>query len=266
MRGGVAGTAGEATGRSRARSPGIPVASVAAVHERSEQVEAPDGSGSFAAHVTIPDAGTGPGVVVLHEIFGVNDYITAACRRLAGLGYVALAPDLFWRVAPGLALSHDEEGLTRAMENVGRFDAEAAVGDAAAALERLRSLPEVTGGVGVLGFCLGGTLAYLVAAAASPDGAVSYYGSGVPGALDQADAIDCPLLVHFGGDDPYIPREQVEAARQALASRPNVSFVVHEDAGHAFDNSLAPMFHQPEAAAAAWDRTAAFLAEALPVA
>ena len=124
---------------------------------------------------------------------------------------------------------------------------------------------EVTGGVGVLGFCLGGTLAYLVAAAASPDAAVSYYGSGVPGALDQADDITCPLLVHFGGDDPYIPREQIEAAREALASRPGVSFVVHEGAGHAFDNSLAPMFHQPEAAGAAWQHTADFLAEALPV-
>ena len=236
-----------------------------AVHERSEQVPAPDGSGSFAAHLTVPDAGTGPGIVVIHEIFGVNDYVTGACRRLAELGYVAMAPDLFWRVAPGLALAHDEEGLTRAMENVARFDAEAAVGDAAAALDHLRSLPEVVGGVGVLGFCLGGTLAYLVAAAASPDAAVSYYGSGVPGALDQADRITCPLLLHFGGDDPYIPRDQIEAAREALASRPGVSFVVHEGAGHAFDNSLAPMFHQPEAASAAWQRTADFLADALPV-
>jgi carboxymethylenebutenolidase len=235
------------------------------VQERSERVNAADGSGTFAAHVAVPDAGRGPGVVVIHEIFGVNEYITGTCRRLAELGYVALAPDLFWRVAPGLALAHDEEGLTRAMENVSRFDAEAAVGDVAAALDHLRSLPEVEGGVGVLGFCLGGTLAYLAAAVASPDVAVSYYGSGVPAALDQADDIRCPLLVHFGGDDPYIPREQIEAARSALSDRPGVTFVVHEGAGHAFDNDLAPMFHQPEAASAAWQQTAAFLQEALPV-
>jgi carboxymethylenebutenolidase len=235
------------------------------VEERSEQVPSPDGGGTFAAHVTVPDAGSGPGVVVLHEIFGVNDYVTSACRRLAELGYVAMAPDLFWRIAPGLALAHDEEGLTAAMANVARFDADAAVGDAAAAVEHLRGLPEVRGGVGVLGFCLGGTLAYLVAAAAAPDAAVSYYGSGVPAALDQADDIRCPLLVHFGGDDPYIPREQIEAARQALAHRPGVTFVVHEDAGHAFDNHEAEVFHDPEAAATAWRQTAEFLGEALPV-
>ena len=235
------------------------------VQERAEQVPAPDGSGSFAAHVAVPDAGSGPGVVVIHEIFGVNDYITSTCRRLADLGYVALAPDLFWRIAPGLALAHDEEGLAKAMENVSRFDAEAAVGDVAAALDHLRSRPEVRGGVGVLGFCLGGTLAYLAAAAASPDAAVSYYGSGVPAALDQADDIRCPMLVHFGGDDPYIPREQIEAAREALADRPGVTFVVHEGAGHAFDNHEAEMFHHPEAADAAWQQTADFLRKALPV-
>jgi carboxymethylenebutenolidase len=235
------------------------------VDERSEHIDAPDGTGSFTAHVSLPAAGTGPGVVVLHEIFGVNDYVTATCRRLAELGYVALAPDLFWRIAPGLALGHDEEGLTKAMENVQRFDAPTAVLDAAAAVEHLRSLPEVQGGVGVLGFCLGGTLAYLVAAASEPDAAVSYYGSGVPDALDQAVQIDCPTLVHFGGDDPYIPREQVDAVVAGLDAHPGIEVIVHEGAGHAFDNHLAPGFHQPDAAEAAWQRTKAFLAEALPV-
>jgi carboxymethylenebutenolidase len=235
------------------------------VDERSEQIDAPDGSGSFAAHVTLPEGGRGPGVVVLHEIFGVNDYVRDTCRRLAGLGYVALAPDLFWRIAPGLTLDHDEEGLTKAMENVQRFDVPTAVLDAAAAVEHVRSLPEVEGGVGVLGFCLGGTLAYLVAAASEPDASVSYYGSGVPGALEQAEQIECPTLVHFGGDDPYIPREQVDAVVAGLGGRPGIEVVVHEGAGHAFDNHHAPGFHQPDAADEAWRRTTAFLAEALPV-
>jgi carboxymethylenebutenolidase len=151
------------------------------------------------------------------------------------------------------------------MQNVARFDADAAVGDVGAALDHLRSLPEVRGGVGVLGFCLGGTIAYLAAAAASPDAVVSYYGSGVPAALDQADDIRCPMLVHFGGEDPYIPRDQIEAAREALADRPGVTFVVHEGAGHAFDNHEAEMFHDPEAARRAWQQTADFLKTALPV-
>jgi carboxymethylenebutenolidase len=235
------------------------------VDERSEHIDAPDGTGSFTAHVALPEGGRGPGVVVLHEIFGVNDYVTATCRRLAGLGYVALAPDLFWRIAPGLTLGHDEEGLTKAMENVQRFDAATAVLDAAAAVEHLRSLPEVEGGVGVLGFCLGGTLAYLVAAASEPDAAVSYYGSGVPDALDQAVQIECPTLVHFGDDDAFIPREQIDAVVAGLDAHPGIEVIVHEGAGHAFDNHLAPGFHQPDAAEAAWQRTKAFLAEALPV-
>lgn len=224
--------------------------------------------GEFDAHVVLPDAGSGPGIVVLQEIFGVGGYIKESAERLAGLGYVALAPDLYWRIEPGIALAHDEEGMGRAFETVQKLDIELAVRDSIDALNTLRELPEVAradAGAGVLGFCLGGTLAFGVAVNADPDVAVCYYGSGIPGTLDAGDAISCPVLFHFGGQDPYIPREQVDAVCAFADAHPGMQCHVQEDAGHAFDNHEAPMFHQPEAAARAWEITRQFLARTLPV-
>jgi carboxymethylenebutenolidase len=227
-------------------------------------VSTPDGE--FDAHVVLPEAGSGPAIVVLQEIFGVGDYIKEAADRLAGLGYVALAPDLYWRIEPGIALTHDEAGMGRAFETAGQMDHELAVRDSIDALRAARDLPEATGGqAGVLGFCLGGTLAFQVAIAGDPDVAVCYYGSGIAGMLDQADRITCPVLFHFGGADPYIPREHADAVCAFAASRPNMECHIHQDAGHAFDNHEAPMFHQPEPAARAWEVTRDFLARTLPV-
>ena len=231
---------------------------------RVERVSTSDGE--LDAHVVLPDAGSGPGIVVLQEIFGVGDYIKEAADRLAGLGYVALAPDLYWRIEPNIALPHDEAGLGQAFEVSQQLDPELAVRDSIDALTTLRELPEVTDGkAGVLGFCLGGTLAFGVATHGDPDAAVCYYGSGIAGMLDQADAITCPVLFHFGGADPYIAREQVDAVRAFADSRPDMECHVQEGAGHAFDNHFSAMFHQPEPAARAWEITRDFLARTLPV-
>ena len=99
---------------------------------------------------------------------------------------------------------------------------------------------------------------------ADPDVAVCYYGSGIPDMLDLADRIDCPVLFHFGGQDPYIPREQSDRVAEFAAAHPEMECHVQPDAGHAFDNHKAPMFHQPEAAARAWEITKEFLARTLP--
>ena len=117
---------------------------------------------------------------------------------------------------------------------------------------------------GVLGFCLGGTLAYQVAVNATPDVAVVYYGAGVPDALDAADRITCPTVMHWGGADPYIPRERVDAVAATAARHDRIECHVHEGAGHAFENGFAPMFHDPQAAAAAWELTTRFLAREPP--
>jgi carboxymethylenebutenolidase len=215
----------------------------------------------MGAHLALPQSGEGAGLVVLMEIFGVGSYIKRATERLAELGYVALAPDLYRRIAPGTELEHDENGLKRAMETVQRLDIQGAVEDSIAALRALRERPEVAGHpVGVLGFCLGGTLAYEVAAASDPAVAVCYYGSGIPGALDRADRIDCPALFHFGGEDQYIPVSDAERVCAVAAEHPDWECHIQPDGGHAFDNHDAPLFHRPEPAARAWEITKEFLA------
>jgi carboxymethylenebutenolidase len=232
---------------------------------RTERVHTPDGD--LDAHVAIPASGSGPGMLLIQEIFGVNDYVKDAARRLTDLGYVVLAPDLYWRTQPGLALGHDEEGLQKAMAAMGELDFTAAIGDCVVALAALRELPEVAqagGRAGVLGFCLGGSLAYHVAADADPDVAVVYYGSQIPPALDAAARISCPMIMHWGGADQYTPREQIDAVAAMAAERETIECHVHEGAGHAFDNHLAPMFSDPPAAARAWEMTSAFLARELP--
>jgi carboxymethylenebutenolidase len=222
-------------------------------------ITTPDGT--LDGYLALPESGRGPGLIVLQEIFGVGDYIKGAADRLAQLGYVALAPDLYWRIEPHAT----PEDMNEAMQFAQQLDHEHAIQDSIAAMNALRDRPEVTNGkAGVLGFCLGGTLAFGVAIHGDPDTAVSYYGSGVPDMLGQADAIACPVLLHFGGADQFIPRERVDRVAEFAADRPNLECHIQEGAGHAFDNP-SPMFHNPEAAARAWDITSEFLARTLPL-
>ena len=236
---------------------------------RIEKAEVP--GGSFDLTVWLPDGGSGPGLLLIQEIFGVGDYIEAVADDLAGLGYVVAAPDLFWRIKPGHRARHDQAGVAESLELGGRFDAAKGVDDAAAALRHLTALPEVDGGVGIIGFCLGGSIAYLVAARAEVDAAaaglaavVSFYGSMVPDNAAALGQIRGPVQFHFGGSDPYIPRDQVARVEEAASGRPDVEVHVEEDAGHAFHNRMAPMFHLPDAADRAWQRTEEFLRRHLP--
>lgn len=223
--------------------------------------------GSFDLHVWTPDAGSGPGIVLVQEIFGVGDYIRAVAARLARIGYVVAAPDLFWRIQPGWAAAHDEEGMAGSFDIVSKFDMDMGVSDATAALATLRGLPEVRGGSGVLGFCLGGSVGHLMAAEADPDAVVSYYGSGVPGTLDRLADIRCPVLYHFGGKDAFIPADQIQAVVDAVkaSGREDLRVEVQPEAGHAFDNHEAALFHDANAAAAAWAVTETFLADHLHI-
>jgi carboxymethylenebutenolidase len=128
-------------------------------------------------------------------------------------------------------------------------------------------MPECTGRVGAVGFCLGGTLTYVFAATARvdgrrPDAAVSYYGSGIHDMLGLADGIDCPITFHYGDRDPFIPQDQVAAVESALSGRPGVTFH-HYDAGHAFSNWDAPSMYEKNSADLAWGRTIDFLTEHL---
>ncbi len=231
----------------------------------SRTVPVPRGDvGDMPLHVWVPTAGSGPGILLIQEIFGVGPYIRSVANRLCDAGYVVGAPEVFWRFAPGWESAHDEEGLTASLEQAGRLDPADAASDCAAALQVLADLDEVAGTPAVMGFCLGGTLAWAVAAGGDPAACVSYYGSGVPDMLEHIDAVTCPTLFHFGNADAYIPNEGVEAINAAIAGRPG--FVLNvENAGHAFDNHESEMFWNESAAQAAWAKTMAFLGEHLPV-
>jgi carboxymethylenebutenolidase len=235
------------------------------VASRVESVQVPDGS--FDMSVWLPAGGTGPGLLLIQEIYGVSDYIREVADDLAGLGYVVGAPDLFWRLEPGYQADHDEEGLKRSLAMGSRFDAEQGVADSAAALGHLAALREVDGGVGMIGFCLGGAIAYFVAAQAEPGAVaavVSFYGSGISDSIEALSQISAPVQFHFGGSDPYIPRDQVARVEEAVAGKPDAEIHVEENAGHAFHNRKAPMFSVPDAAARAWQRTEQFLQRHLP--
>ncbi len=233
---------------------------------RTEQIRAHDGD-RFPGYLALPDLGSGPGLVVVQEIFGVNGYIESVCERLAKLGYVALAPDLYWRLGPGIAIDEQEpDGLQKAFGYVRRLDFAKAGDDATASLEHIRDLPEMASGrAGILGFCLGGGIAYMVAATSDPVTCICYYGSAIPDALGLAGQVKCPILFHFGDADDYIPAEKQRAVRKAFAHHSGAEFHVHEGAGHAFDNHNAPTMHHERAASGAWIQTIDFLRRTLPV-
>ena len=189
---------------------------------------------------------------------------SATCaERLADAGYLVGAPDVFWRLAPNWEADHGEAGLGASMELVQKLDFPQAVADCTAALAHLAELPGITAKPAVIGFCMGGTLAWAVAAEGDPSCCVSYYGSGVPSMLGLIDQVSCPTLFHFGNADAYIPAEGIDAVGAALAGHPG--FVLNvENAGHAFDNHQSAMFYNESAAKAAWAKTMAFLATHLP--
>ena len=235
-------------------------------------VSTPDGD--MPAHLWLPEAGSGPGILLLQEIFGVSRYIEQRARDLAGLGYVVLVPELFWR----LGVSRVEEGpeaLEEALALLQRADWQAAVRDSLVALEQLGARSEVVGGVGIVGFCFGGGLGFSVAAESSPDVLVSYYGSALPDILGLVEpdapvtvvepgAVTAPSLHHFGLADRFLTPQVVEQVRDALEPLEQVTFHGYETADHAFDN---PDFflHDAEASRLSWERTAAWLAQHLPV-
>jgi len=172
--------------------------------------------GSMPAHVARPDGGSGPGILVLQEIFGVNTYIRDVCDRLAREGYTAVAPELFWRIEPGFeANGGDQAALQAGMAVAGKFDGAHGVAD---------------------------------------------LGSGVAGNIGEVAKVTCPIVFHFGDNDPFLPNADVDKIREATAGMGNVQVVVQAGGGHAFDNSFSPMFSQPDQAAAAWGITSPFLA------
>ncbi|WP_445255696.1 dienelactone hydrolase family protein [Nocardioides aurantiacus] len=225
-------------------------------------IATPDGE--MPAHLWLPEAGTGPGLVLLQEIFGISRYVESRAQDLADLGYVVLAPEIYWRIGTS-RVPEGPGAMDEALGLMGRVDWEAAVGDAVTTLAALRERPEVTGGAGVIGFCFGGGLGFNVAAVGSPDVLVAYYGSAIPQLLDLAPLVTTPSLHHLGLADAYIEGDARAAMLDALGSQPATRVETYEGADHAFDNPDLSL-HHAAASVAAWEHTVAFLAEQLPTA
>jgi carboxymethylenebutenolidase len=230
------------------------------VSTRYETVLSRDGQ-SFEAFCAVPEGGSGPGILLFQEIFGINDNMRGLAEKLARHGCVVLVPDMFWRIEPRFE-RRDESGMGDAFAVVQQFDFAAAIGDIQSTHAHLLSMGECSGKVGAVGFCLGGGLAFAAATMSrvdsrGPDAAVCYYGSPVNDLLDHVDALDCPCLFHYGNNDTFIPNEKIEEVERAVADRPGVEFHRY-DAGHAFSNWDAPSMYDEAAADAAWSRTLAF--------
>jgi len=202
-------------------------------------VTASDG-GSFSAYVARPAAAKAPGVVVpgvvvIQEIFGVNANIREIADGLAAAGYLAIAPDLFWRQEPGIQLTDQSEGeWKRAFELYQGFDVDKGVGDIAATIATLRADPGHNGKVGAVGYCLGGFLAYLTATRTDADAAVGYYGVAIETKLDEAKAIRGQLMLHVAAKDQFVPPPAQEAIKAGLAGNAHATVHVYEAQDHAF--------------------------------
>jgi carboxymethylenebutenolidase len=192
-------------------------------------------SGSFSAYLALPKAGKGPVVVVIQEIFGVNPGIRALCDGYAAQGYVAAAPDLFWRINPGIELNDRIEiEKKRAFGLFGKFDVEAGVGDLRATIAALRKHPACAGKLGTVGYCLGGKLAYLMATRSDSDCNVGYYGVGIQDLLGEAKAIKHPLMLHIAGKDEFVPKPAQDKIHAGLGSNPLVTLHDYPNCDHAF--------------------------------
>jgi carboxymethylenebutenolidase len=218
----------------------------------------------MTGYVWLPDGSEGPGILLLQEIFGVSRYIQRRAADLATAGYVVLVPELYWRLDRQRVDETAPEAVDQAMALAGQLDWSAAVGDAVAAFTHLRGMDEVRTVPAVFGFCLGGGLAFNVAAETEPAALVSYYGSALPQLLALVPRVTCPSLHHFGTSDDYLDARTVETISQALTAEGRPTRVeMYDGANHAFDNDDLHL-HHPEASRQAWGTTLGFLQQHLP--
>jgi carboxymethylenebutenolidase len=197
-------------------------------------LKAADG-GTFQGYLALPPTGKGPGLLLIQEIFGVNQHIRGVADQYASDGFTVLAPDIFWRLQPRVDLGYGDKDMQDGIALMQKLDFAAAVGDIASAVKALRGRPDCSGKVASMGYCMGGLLSYLAAANAGVDAAVCYYGGGIHTQLAQADKVRVPILFHFADNDGYIPLSAVEAVQAAFKGHKDATVVRYPNVDHGFN-------------------------------
>lgn len=222
------------------------------------EVNTPDGS--FQCWVTTPPAGSGPGIILLPEIFGLNDFVRRMAELLAAEGYVCFVPDVFWRQQAGTALSYDEYDTAIALRQ--GFDVEHGVSDLAFVAEALRAHSAQAGKIGALGFCMGGLLAVLAAQEHGLDCVVSYYGTNLDQHLAAVASLPCPAVLHLGETDALIDPEARAGICRAAETNQQLTAFTYPDCGHAFASPTRETFDKA-ASMMAWSRTLKLLRDCM---
>jgi len=214
--------------------------------------------GSFRLYIDYPDKTPAPAVVVLQEIFGINNDLRQSCRELAEQGFIAVCPDLFWRMEPGLDLNEwSESDWKKGLSLYAAYDFDAGARDVAAVVAAARNLEGCTGKVGVMGYCLGGLMTFLTAARSGVDAGVEYYGGGTEKYLAEAPAIKAPLIMHLGEEDEFISKPAQAQIKAAFAHKDNVTIYSYPGCSHAFARHTGTHY-DAQAAALANNRTYEF--------
>lgn len=216
---------------------------------REIEIKASDGQ-SFAGYLAVPAKTPAPGLVVLPEVFNTNAHIRSVADGYAEDGYVALAPDVYWRQEAGSYLPYTDDGRTKAQALRGALDTDQFARDLDDTIAALRNSDDCTGKIGVMGFCLGGKFTYLSAVRHDIDAAVGYYGVQIDEHLDEADALKCPLLLHFAETDPHVPEPTVAAIQARMGDRENVDIHIYPGTEHGFNRFGYDPYNEAQAAIA----------------
>lgn len=226
-------------------------------------VQASDGTGSFSAHLLEPKSKPAGVVVLIQEIFGVNQAMRDIAAWVADMHFIAVCPDLFWRIEPGIDITDKSEAeWKRAFELFNAFDVDAGVRDIEATLDLIRADAGCNGKAGAVGFCLGGLLAFLTATRTDADACVSYYGVGLDGRVAEAEKLAHPLLMHIAEEDEYVPKPAQKVILAALKDHPLIELHTYPGCDHAFARE-GGQHYDAAAAKLAGGRTLTFFKKAL---
>lgn len=227
------------------------------------QIPASDNAGTFSCYVALPESTSAPVIVMIQEIFGVNAEMRRKCDEYAAKGFVAVAPDLFWRIEPDIQLTDQtQEEWDKAFELFGKFDVDKGIEDIADTIKMMRTHDASNGKVATTGYCLGGKLSYLSACRTDADANVGYYGVQIEEMLGESDKISKPLMLHIAEEDEFVNKEAQEKIHAGLSANPNVTLYSYAGVNHAFAR-INGNHYDEQAANLANSRTTEFLIQNL---